>query len=146
MNIPPWVLEVLLLGVGTVVFFGFRHLLKLIDDNKVADEEARKAMMTEVKDVRTELHARMSSSEDKITIAIKDLTNVVVPKTYCNGRQDLLSEKIENLNKTIEVAGTTAAKADVIAHTALSDTLLEVCAEVKQLKDCVTKLANKGEC
>ena len=146
MHIPIWFLSITCLGVGTGLFFGFKYVLGLIRDDKITALKERVILRSEMKELRQELHTRMNSSETNLKDAIQDLTGSVVPFGHCNSKQEIWGERFENLVSTINTANDTRAKADSVAHTALSDTLLEVVTEVKQLKDCVTKLSNKREC
>ena len=150
MNIPIGVVETTLAlcfaGISTGFYFWIRHILKLIDDNKYSDVRERASLKKELKELRTELHTRMNNSEDKIADAIKELTSGVVPISHCNGRQEVWTGRFENLINTIKVESEAKNKTDVIMHTALNDTLIQVAADVKQLSECVTKLSNKKEC
>jgi len=157
MNIPPWLIELTLIGIGVFVFYLYRRndqileknkaeAATLIAENKAADAEARKEIREEMKELKAELHSRVSNSEEKLLAAIEKIPDNMVSTVRCDGDQKVWGVRFESLVKSIEVAGETRAKADLATHSAFEETLLKVVTEVKQLADCVTNLANKKEC
>ena len=146
MLVPVWLLTLAGLAITSVLFFSFKYVLKLIEDSRVSALKERVILRQEMKELRSELHGRMNSTDTVLKESIKELTKSVVPKILCESNNNLLAEKFENLTNVIKTAEKTRNNSDYVAHTSLEDTLLVVVGKMEKLEDCVTKLSNKKEC
>jgi len=139
MNVPPWLLNSLLIGAGVVLFWSYRSMLKLIN---ITEGELK----GEMKELRRELHDRVSNSETKLLAAIEKLPNSLVSTMHCDNKQDIWLERFRNLIDKIETASETRATADKVAHDSLNDTQTLMATKMDIMSDCMTKLAKNKEC
>ena len=148
MNIPVWLVSSIVSGSGIVAFFSFRYVLSLIKDSNVQALKERVILRKEMKELRRELHTRMSSSEVGLRDAIDKLTSGVVPKSHCEGKQEIWTERFEHLLNTIKTEIRTEikmvsveieiqSKADVVLHGSINDTLLEFKTEINDMKKVI---------
>ena len=157
MTIQPWLASAIVAGVGAMALFSYRYILRLIDNNKIeydkdiaetkliaekatkdakdAAEKSTNIISGELKELRAELHSRVSSSEDKLSNAIRDLTQVVVPRSHCDSKQEWWGQKFDNLVDTLNTAAETRIKADAVRDASIEDTLLELINGMKSLEN-----------
>lgn len=164
MNIPTWLLELALAGMGVVIFFTYRSVLatiddnrteneKLIQDNKLEDDNSRREMRLEMKELRNELHTRINTTESSLLTAIEKLPTMLVSSVKCEGDQKARDIQFKSLLESIRSAGVARVEADNASHQVinseikhLGDHVMSLVDEVKNLGDCVTNLSNNKEC
>ena len=151
----PW-LELLILAFAALVFYLYRRndttvennqkeVRLLIAQNKAEDEDARRELRGEMRNLKLDVDARANTFEKQVLDAIKSLPDDLVSNALCSGKQEIWDVQFQSLIKAMEVANESKAEIDALAHQGINTTLGTVVKDIKQLTECVTALSNDRE-
>jgi len=148
MNVPSWVIELVLLAFGCIIFYLYKKNDKTVEENqhevrlliaqnRAEDEDVRRVLRGEMKELKVEVYSRVEASESKLVTAIEKIPDSLVSIIHCNGKQETWEVKFESLISAMEKAYEVRAETDAMAHKSLGDTLSIITKDLKQLAKSV---------